>query len=135
MSSWTEHIKRWAAENNTTYSCALSDPKCKADYKPSAKMAKAPAMPKKEKPAKVPRAAKKATAKNPVVGVAKKLYKRQDAAREQMYQLKNLKEQRIVANAEPLFGISPQKLVANSAPPAPSSAPFGLSPSKAMGIF
>ena len=139
MSVWTDFVKRWAAENNTTYSCALSDPRCKAAYSPPAKGAKKEkkeVMPKPPKPPKTPRPPKKATAKNPIVGVAKKLYKRQDAAREQLYQLKNQKEKRIVANAEPMFGISPQRLVANSAPPSPPSyEPFGISPSKAMGIF
>lgn len=32
---WIEHIRKWAEQNNTTYSCALSNPKCKEDYKKS----------------------------------------------------------------------------------------------------
>ena len=30
--SWVEHIKKFAKDNNITYGCALSDPRCKADY-------------------------------------------------------------------------------------------------------
>jgi len=29
---WIEHIKKWAKDNGMTYSCALSNPKCKDDY-------------------------------------------------------------------------------------------------------
>jgi hypothetical protein len=32
---WVEHIKKWAKANNSTYGCALSNPKCKEDYKKS----------------------------------------------------------------------------------------------------
>ena len=32
---WIEHIKKWAKDNNSTYGCALSNPKCKEDYKKS----------------------------------------------------------------------------------------------------
>jgi hypothetical protein len=62
-------------------------------------------------------------------------YKKQDNAKEQLDKFKAMKGQRIVANAEPLFGISPQRLVASSLPPPPSSVPFGMTPSRAMGIF
>ena len=30
---WVDFIRKWAADNDTTYSCALSNPKCKADYR------------------------------------------------------------------------------------------------------
>jgi len=33
MTAWTEHIKDFAKRNNMTYGCALSDPKCSAEYK------------------------------------------------------------------------------------------------------
>lgn len=33
MSKWTDFVKDWAAKNNTTYGCALSNPKCSADYR------------------------------------------------------------------------------------------------------
>ena len=138
MSAWLDHVRRWAAENGETFNCALSNPKCKAAYNPPAKTSKSKTekAPAKPKAPKAPRAPKKPTAKNPVVAVAKKLYKRQDNAREQMYQFKKMKDQRFVANAEPLFGMSPQRLVANSAPPAPlSDTSFGMSPSRAMGVF
>jgi hypothetical protein len=29
---WIEHIKKWAKDNGMSYSCALSNPKCKDDY-------------------------------------------------------------------------------------------------------
>lgn len=31
---WVQHVRRFAAENNLTYGCALSDPRCKETYKP-----------------------------------------------------------------------------------------------------
>ena len=31
--AWIEHIKNFAKANNTTYGCALSNPKCKETYK------------------------------------------------------------------------------------------------------
>ena len=30
--SWVEHIKKWAKDNNSTYGCALSNPRCKEEY-------------------------------------------------------------------------------------------------------
>jgi hypothetical protein len=30
---WTEWVKKWASDNNTTYGCALSNPKCKEEYR------------------------------------------------------------------------------------------------------
>ncbi len=32
-SAWVEWIKKFAADNNTTYGCALSNPKCSATYR------------------------------------------------------------------------------------------------------
>jgi len=136
MSAWTDHIAKWAKENNTTYSCAISDPKCRKAYyglnvtpakgtrgNPD-KAKKKPRPPKMEKPA------------NPLGDrKSKAIYKKQDNAKDQMDKFKAMKGQRVVANAEPLFGISPQRLVANSSPPPPSSEPFGMTPSRAMGIF
>jgi len=29
---WVKHIKKFARDNNITYGCALSDPRCKASY-------------------------------------------------------------------------------------------------------
>ena len=31
--AWVEHVKSFALKNNLSYSCALSDKKCKASYK------------------------------------------------------------------------------------------------------
>lgn len=33
-SKWIEHIKAFAAKNNLSYGCALSDPECRATYTP-----------------------------------------------------------------------------------------------------
>ena len=33
MTAWTEHIKAFAKEHNTTYGCALSNPECSASYR------------------------------------------------------------------------------------------------------
>ncbi len=30
--TWVEHIKKWSKDNNMSYGCALSNPKCKEDY-------------------------------------------------------------------------------------------------------
>ena len=30
--SWIDHIRKYASDNKTTYSCALSDPRCKEEY-------------------------------------------------------------------------------------------------------
>jgi hypothetical protein len=30
---WVEFVKSWSKRNNKTYGCAISDPKCKADYR------------------------------------------------------------------------------------------------------
>ena len=35
---WIEHVKKNARENNMTYGCAISDPRCKASYKPKHKI-------------------------------------------------------------------------------------------------
>ena len=43
-SKWIEHIKAFAAKNNLSYGCALSDPQCRATYTP----VKKPATQKKE---------------------------------------------------------------------------------------
>lgn len=32
MSKWTEHVKAFATAHQLTYGCALSDPKCSAEY-------------------------------------------------------------------------------------------------------
>jgi hypothetical protein len=32
-SAWVEWIRKFAADNNTTYGCALSNPKCSATYR------------------------------------------------------------------------------------------------------
>ena len=34
---WIEHVK-FARENNMSYGCAISDPRCKASYKPKHKI-------------------------------------------------------------------------------------------------
>ena len=31
--NWTNHVKQFARENNLTYGCAISDPRCKSSYK------------------------------------------------------------------------------------------------------
>ena len=31
--AWTNHVKNFARENNLTYGCAISEPRCKASYK------------------------------------------------------------------------------------------------------
>jgi hypothetical protein len=31
-SAWIQHIKDFAAKNNLSYGCAMSDPQCKATY-------------------------------------------------------------------------------------------------------
>ena len=33
--SWIDHIRKFASDNKITYSCALSDPRCKAEYNKS----------------------------------------------------------------------------------------------------
>jgi hypothetical protein len=33
MNPWVEHIKSFAKQNNLSYGCALSNPKCKQSYK------------------------------------------------------------------------------------------------------
>tara|TARA_R110000868_G_scaffold105509_1_gene289838 strand:- start:13 stop:261 length:249 start_codon:yes stop_codon:yes gene_type:complete len=33
MSRWTDWVKKYAREHNTTYGCALSQPKCSATYR------------------------------------------------------------------------------------------------------
>ena len=35
---WIEHVKKNARENNMSYGCAISDPRCKASYKPKHKI-------------------------------------------------------------------------------------------------
>jgi hypothetical protein len=34
---WIDHIRKWAKDNNSTYACALSNPKCKEDYHKTSK--------------------------------------------------------------------------------------------------
>ena len=31
-SAWVQHVKDFAAANNLSYGCAMSDPKCKSSY-------------------------------------------------------------------------------------------------------
>jgi hypothetical protein len=41
VNEWVDHIRAFAKKNNIAYACALSNPKCRASYKPkklSAKM-------------------------------------------------------------------------------------------------
>jgi hypothetical protein len=33
--SWIDHIRKYASDNKMTYSCALSDPRCKEEYNKS----------------------------------------------------------------------------------------------------
>jgi hypothetical protein len=33
MTNWTEFVKKFAKDNNTTYGCALSNPDCSAEYR------------------------------------------------------------------------------------------------------
>jgi hypothetical protein len=33
MTTWTDFVKKFAAENNLSYGCALSTPACKAGYR------------------------------------------------------------------------------------------------------
>lgn len=33
MTVWTDWVKKWAADNNTSYGCALSDIDCSAEYR------------------------------------------------------------------------------------------------------
>jgi hypothetical protein len=37
---WIQHIKKWASENGTSYGCALSNPACRAAYKPTVSYSK-----------------------------------------------------------------------------------------------
>ena len=32
VNKWIEHIRKYAKDNNLSYGCALSDPKCKSSY-------------------------------------------------------------------------------------------------------
>lgn len=32
VNAWIQHVKKWAQENNKTYSCALTEPDCKKSY-------------------------------------------------------------------------------------------------------
>jgi len=34
--AWIEHVRNFAEENNLSYACALSDPRCKESYQPAA---------------------------------------------------------------------------------------------------
>ena len=34
VNAWVEHIKAFAKKNNISYGCALSNPACRATYKP-----------------------------------------------------------------------------------------------------
>lgn len=42
---WVQHIKQWAAEHNTSYGCALTDPKCRESYVPMEKKTKTKSKP------------------------------------------------------------------------------------------
>lgn len=33
MNSWTSFVKIWAADNKKSYACAMTDPRCKKEYK------------------------------------------------------------------------------------------------------
>jgi hypothetical protein len=39
-SAWIQHIKDFAAKNNLSYSCSMTDPECKATYVPVKKAKK-----------------------------------------------------------------------------------------------
>ena len=39
---WIEHVKKFVRENNMSYGCAISDPRCKASYKPKHKIVTKP---------------------------------------------------------------------------------------------
>lgn len=43
MTAWTDFVKKFAAENNLSYGCALSTPACKAGYAATKAPAKAKA--------------------------------------------------------------------------------------------
>lgn len=90
MSAWTDHVKRWASANGKSYSSALRDPKCQADYKAS----------KPPKSPKVVKTMKAATMRKYVKG---------DIARENLlkFQEAKMKRQpiRVGTSPEPLFGM------------------------------
>ena len=69
MTDWTDFVKAFAAKNGISYGCALSDPKCSAEYGATKAPKKAPApksfkailkkgMPKEVKEVKAPKAKK-----------------------------------------------------------------------------
>ena len=35
MNAWIQHVRNFAEENNLSYACALSDPRCKESYEPT----------------------------------------------------------------------------------------------------
>jgi len=43
MTVWTDYVKKFAAENNLSYGCALSTPACKEGYRATKEPAKAKA--------------------------------------------------------------------------------------------
>ena len=38
--AWIEHVKKYSKDNNKSYGCSISDPQCKATYKPVIKKTK-----------------------------------------------------------------------------------------------
>jgi hypothetical protein len=40
QNKWIMHVKEYAKNNNMSYACAISDPKCKASYIPVIKLTK-----------------------------------------------------------------------------------------------
>jgi hypothetical protein len=97
MSTWTDHVRDWAKANGKTYACALSDPKCRADYS-------------KGRGAPTEKAPAEKRAKNPLKGrVSRKLYTKAEDAREALSAFKAYKEPS--RSAEPMeFGVSPSAI-------------------------
>lgn len=40
QNKWINHVKQYAKDNNISYACAISDPKCKQSYEPVIKKSK-----------------------------------------------------------------------------------------------
>ena len=38
--AWIEHVKKYSKDNNKSYGCSISDPRCNATYKPVMKKSK-----------------------------------------------------------------------------------------------
>lgn len=83
MTVWSDHLKKYAADNNMTYKQAMTDPKSKDAYEKT----KA-AQPKKEKPVKVSKPKKEKKSKNtpsppeePVEALAEPLIKKKTIKR------------------------------------------------------